>query len=365
MIWFILKWLPPHTLSYIDSNDISEVTLQCAQFRNQEMVRIGLRDIYQQERLGSIVHDISELSDAIIQTIAKACFSKHNRPDLLDQQVIIGMGKLGGYELNYSSDIDLIFVCINELSDEDKSLLKKIYQDFIQALTTNQNLGQLFRVDMRLRPYGSSGALFMSLSGSQKYYDKEAHPWEWQAWIKARILTGNLKLGAQIIYHVQSILFNPENHSAIISDIHRLRKIQYDILDKSNESDREVKLGPGGIRAIEFFVQSLQIQHATQYPDLISGHTMHALNRLVHHDLINSDVFTTLQEAYVFFRRIEHRLQLLGFQQNHLLPEDTLELNKIAKRMGYEDTVQTTATEVFLKDYQDTRHSVIQIVKPS
>lgn len=331
-------------------------------YRNREIIRIGLRDIYLNISLEKIVKEISDLADVIITAVYNIVLKSKNSEELSDIQTIIALGKLGGRELNYSSDIDILFVSTNlEAASQEKTILETIDNTLIQLLTSSSQYGQLFRVDTRLRPYGRAGMLVGAYNHYIDYYNSKADGWELQAWLKARQIAGNVELGKRVIFQIQNFALLENNHNKIFQSISKLRKAIYEQLKKENIADREVKLGAGGIRTIEFIVQHYQIKNGNNYPDILSGNTLYALSKFKYYKIIKPDIVDKLKESYIFLRKVEHRIQLLGWQQRHLLPESEIELSKLAKRMGYEDRVQENALRQFLKDYKYFTNTVITI----
>lgn len=328
-------------------------------FRNRETLRIGLRDIYLDVPLERTVREISDLSDTIIQAVYHLQLPLDRADQLTRQQTVIAMGKLGGRELNYSSDIDLIFV--HDVAQDDqagRSLLEKAGQGLIRDLSASSPRGQLFRVDMRLRPYGRAGTLTGNIAFYEQYYQEKADGWELQAWLKARAVAGNLALGGRLVQFVQALALQPEQREPILNSITHLRKKMLQDLERRGILEREVKLGPGGIRTIEFLIQRLQIANGAQYPDVVSGNSLQALAALREHRLIPEQAAHDLEQAYRFLRKVEHRIQLLGLQQDHVLPEQPEALAHLAKRSGFQDRLDEGAREQFEKAFQETTSKV-------
>lgn len=332
------------------------------QYRNREVLRIGLRDIYLGVDLVSVVKEISDLTDTLFERTFRLVFDTVNKSELVNMQSIIALGKLGGRELNYSSDIDIVFVLDNDAElTTDREVFDILNNELIKFLTESSRFGKLFRVDVRLRPYGASGILSGKLDYYLKYYNEKAGGWELQAWLKARHIAGNEEISQKLISSVHALLHSPENKEKIVSSINVLRGRILHQLKKSGTLGKDVKLGPGGIRTIEFVVQRLQILNCTEHPDIISGHSLYSLFKLHDHGLICFEDFDVMSSAYRFFRTVEHRIQLLGLQQNHLIPSDEAELYKLAKRMGFENRFEESATQQFMETFKNytTRISAI------
>jgi glutamate-ammonia-ligase adenylyltransferase len=210
----------------------------------------------------------------------------------------------------------------------------------------------MFRVDTQLRPYGSQGPLIASRKRYEDYFRADASGWELQAWLKARPVAGNLEMGRQVVAVNQAIAVDPANREKIESSMRQVRRLGLEKLRQENRLSSEVKLGPGGIRTIEFFVQYLQIQHGQALPELISGNTLAVLGRLYRYRLLSPHYHELLSKSYVFLRRIEHVLQLQGLQQRHELPASPEELEKLAKRMGFEERLGESASVQFRARYR-------------
>ncbi|MGL1903832.1 MAG: hypothetical protein OCC49_16970 [Fibrobacterales bacterium] len=331
-------------------------------YRNDEYVRISLRDSYLNTSLGQIVSEISDLSYAICNIIYQYIFKTMGYQHLSNRQVIIAMGKLGGHELNYSSDIDILFVVVDpHLSRDDRTLLEKVNNRFIKALHETSRFGQLFRVDTNLRPYGSQGAMIATRNHYIDYYSDDAQGWELQIWLKAAPLCGNISAGAVLIEEIQGFLFDPSRISSIQSSMEKLRYIVLDGLTKDSQLEREVKNGPGGIRTIEFYVQRLQVIHGKQNPEIVTGNTLKALFLLSQHSIITDTECVELSKHYSFLRAIEHTLQINGLQQLHLLPESDEELRLIAFKLNYRDIHKHHIRERFIEDYTKTRIVITKI----
>ncbi len=322
-------------------------------YRNREYLRIGLRDIYLCEHLQKITAEISYLSNALLESVFGLSLAASHALPLRDAICVIAFGKLGGNELNYSSDIDIVFVYDPLKTDADGyAQLDHWAKTFIQALSQSGAHGKLFRVDTQLRPYGNQGSLVGSLSFFRSYYQDAAAGWELQSWLKARAICGNLEMGKSLIRSVQSWAVSPSNRSKVEESMRDIRRQGLEKLRQENRLTSEVKLGPGGIRTIEFYVQYLQIAHGEELPELVSGNTLAVLGRLHRYRLVSHNYFELLTKSYVFLRRIEHALQLQGLQQRHELPTEPVELEKLARKMGFEERLGQTASTQFRARYR-------------
>jgi glutamate-ammonia-ligase adenylyltransferase len=339
--------------SLLDSNLGETPSERLGHFRNREYLVIALRDLRMDVPLREITHEISCLSDVLLQEaldIAIADIAAHGQAPPL---CVLALGKLGGSELNYSSDIDLVFVAQDSVNGGDgREQCEKVGRRLIDLLTESNREGRLFRVDMNLRPWGTQGPLVGTYSQYRDYFSTTADGWELQAWLKARPVCGDLETGIRLVREVQRIACAPENLAKVEESMRKVRLMGLDKLHQQSLLTSEIKLGPGGIRTVEFYVQSLQIRHGAEMPELITGNTLEALGRLNRSGLVPSERFRLLNEAYVFLRRVEHRLQLKNMQQRHALPSNPFDLEQLARQMGFEDRVGISAVAVFQERYR-------------
>ncbi len=331
-------------------------------YRNREYLRIGLRDIWLGEHLQRITAEISHLSNALVESVFGLTMAEAGTLDIRDGISVIALGKLGGNELNYSSDIDIVFVSDpDRVSAERQSALDGWARLFISALSRPGSQGKLFRVDTQLRPHGNQGSLIASKNRCENYFRQEASGWELQAWLKARPLAGNMELGREVVRGAQAMAVSPDNRDKVENSMRKVRQLGLDKLKQENRLSTEVKLGPGGIRTIEFYAQYLQIQHGQALPELISGNTLAVLGRLYRYRLLSPNYHDLLSKSYVFLRRIEHVLQLQGLQQRHELPASPGELEKLAKRMGFEERLGESASSQFRARYRQHMLTLLEL----
>jgi len=193
----------------------------------------------------------------------------------------------------------------------------------------------------------------------KKYYKEKAEGWEIQAWLRARCISGNFEMGEKLINQVQKSAIDPNNYLNIHASIKTMRQKSLKQLYQKDLLERDVKNGRGGIRAVELIVLNLILRHSHVYPTLQTGNILLGLDRLNNFRIIDADLYRTLKESYEFLRTVEHRIQLLGLQQRQILPDDTEELGRIAKRMGFEDRLDDTA----LDQFQETYHSITEKIQ--
>jgi len=301
-------------------------------YQHWELLRIGACDSFGLFDLKSITVQLSLLADGMVQTCLQILAKELNVST--DGLAIFGFGKLGGEELNYSSDIDLIF-----LSRDNAASYWTLGQRLIRALTEATGEGFMYRVDMRLRPWGSSGALVNTIDAHLAYLRKHGMAWEKQALLKARCIAGDHQLGREFLERVEPLIFggDPEQYRTTIADMKR--KIEAKAGRGGGGATEgafgDVKSGPGGIRDIEFVVQYLQLVHGREQPSVRSFNTLDALVRLADFECLMPEEYRRLSNAYVFFRAIEHSLQLMHYKQTHRLPDDRRELSYLARRLDF------------------------------
>lgn len=329
-------------------------------YRNREYLRIGLRDFHLGVPFPRLVAEIAALSQALCAEIYDQVFRHAEELDLASKQCVIAFGKLGGGELNYSSDIDIVFVTTQEMSGDEKMRIEKLNMKFCKVLSAITRYGQLFRVDTTLRPYGQQGGLVANSEHYRRYYSSEAQGWELQIWLKASVLCGDQEGGQGLIQEMRTHATNPENRAGIQATVTHMRLKKLEILHKKEQLFREVKSGPGGIRTPEFFVQALQIEHGREIPAIITGNTWLALRALHKEDLITKEERDLLSEHYVFLRTVEHRLQLYAMQQAHLLPESKVEFKKLALRMGYRPQLGEDPSSQFRRDLERAYQELLE-----
>jgi len=266
---------------------------------------------------------------------------------------VIAMGKLGGSELNYSSDIDLMFVygADGETAGGPGGRLPngdyfaRVCRDLVEMIEAVTEEGYAFRVDLRLRPEGRMGPVVLSLDGYRAYYASRAELWERQALLKARVAAGHATTGTRFMELAREVVYRPGVDLGIVRAI-RGMKAQIDrSLATKGEGRDNVKLGAGGIREIEFLVQALQLLYGGDDPWLRDGHSLKVIFRLTERGYLAPELGRTLSEAYVHLRTVEHRLQILHEFQTHTLPDDTLELGRLALRVGIDAPPRGAAAE--------------------
>lgn len=288
-----------------------------ARLRRRELMRIALRDGLDLAPLEEITAELSSLADSLIARALELCGGA-------DGLAVIALGKLGGGELNYSSDIDLMFVNGAHGSERHRELPGEL----VRRLTEYTESGIAYRVDLRLRPEGALGELVLPVSAAQTYYASRARDWELQMFVKARVCAGNREAGKSLLDFVQPLIYSHSIDLSAIEAISFAREQWNERLARKYLRERgvNVKYARGGIRDIEFLVQCLQRLHGARDPAVREGNTLRALLRLQERGLLSASEFTLLTAAYRLFRHSEHRLQMADDRQVHTVadtPENT------------------------------------------
>jgi glutamate-ammonia-ligase adenylyltransferase len=319
-----------------------------------EMLRLGAREIG--AGIGAhaltapeygltleVAHELAALADACLQAAVDFCeaelragFGAPLCNDSAPGFSVIAMGKLGGEELNFSSDIDIIYVYASDDGQAGSLSLHEYYARLSKAVT--RALGEatgdgiVFRVDLRLRPEGQSGAICNSLAAAESYYESFGRTWERQALVRARHAAGDAWLGEAFRKTVEPFVYPRISSTSTIEDVRSLRRM---FVAASSEGAWNVKLGTGGIRDVELVAQVLQLLYGGKRRDLRERTTLPALHKLSLAGLLSAQEISTLSDAYRFWRRIEHRLQLEQGRQTHVLPTGPEDLARLAQRLGF------------------------------
>jgi glutamate-ammonia-ligase adenylyltransferase len=342
-------------------------------FRYRELLRIALRDLLGDADLVTVTQELSHLADALLdqafQLADRTLRARYGAPLTATgeeaQCSVIGMGKLGGEELNYSSDIDIIFVYSADGETtggpggriSTGEYFTQLAREIVKTMELPTEEGSLYRVDLRLRPEGRGGALVLSLSGFHAYYRERAELWERQALIKARHSAGDSRVSQAFLESVSSYVYQPGPDARIVTEIRAMKRAIDRQLNAGPGPKENVKLGSGGIREIEFLAQALQLLYGGADSWLRERHTLRAVFKLMERGYLTYGTGAMLQRAYTFLRTTEHRLQLLHEFQTHTLPTDPRELGLLARRMGYR-LPPPLARRRFLEEYRRITRAV-------
>src|SRR5438552_3503316 len=352
-------WIVP----LLESRDYSAALAKLRQFKQREMLRIAARDLARLGNTSEITREISSVADVCLDAVYQVCgrqfterFGQPYHPDSEGywqptEFCVFGMGKLGGQELNYSSDVDLIFLYTEEgyvfkerptrAQQSSKGLanhqfFKRLIEAFVAEITRMTPEGTLFRIDLRLRPEGDAGPLARSLSSYENYYAQWGQTWERLMLIKARRVSGDPSLASEFFEMVQPFRYPRSLGERILREVAGTKQRIEDKVVKAGEVDRNVKLGRGGIREIEFIAQTLQLINGGRIPFLQNAQTLSALEKLVQYHLLPDAEARKLADAYCFLRDLEHRLQMDHNLQTHTIPTERNARERLAALMGFD-----------------------------
>lgn len=311
-------------------------------FRRREMLRIGARDLMGLATVEETTGELSNLADVCLQAVyavALETLAQRYRVAAPGGFAVLGLGKLGGQELNYSSDVDVIFVYREEGQFHPRLSFNEFYtklaEEFIRQVSTPGAEGAIYRIDLRLRPEGKSGPLVRSLESCENYYAEWGETWERMALSKARWVAGDAAVGAAFVEMVQPFVYARHAGENVILQMAALKeRIEREVVREANLT-RHVKLGIGGIREIEFIVQSFQVLRGARVPELRQAQTLRSLPLLAKHKLLTEAEARGLAEAYRFLRKVEHRLQMEMELQTHTIPDEEHALYRLARAMGF------------------------------
>ena len=329
-------------------------------FKRRELMRIACRDLTGGTSVEEVGRELSFLADGSLRAALVSLEEEFPAPAGA-RFCIVGMGKLGGEELNYASDIDVIFVYTSPDERSAYAWATQIGEGVLSRLAATTEEGQAFRVDASLRPEGKDGPLVRSLAAYRSYYERWAKPWEFQALIKARPVAGDATLGREFMDLVEPFVYPERLSPETIREIRGMKARAERVMASRGFAAREVKRGPGGLRDIEFAVQLLQLVHARRDTSLRTGNTLEGLSALAHGAYVGDEDAADLADAYRMLRKIEHRLQLAQERQTHTIPADEARRRTLARSMGFPDTPTRTALEGFEEEWRRTQALVRRI----
>jgi glutamate-ammonia-ligase adenylyltransferase len=315
-------------------------------WKRQELLRTATRDLLGLADMPAVGRELAELARVCVEGAL----------DIVDPEVtmaVIGMGKLGGRELNYASDIDVLFV-----HDGDADAAERAARAVLATMSAPSEDGIVFRTDANLRPEGRQGQLSRTLDSYTAYYDEWARNWEFQALVKARPVAGDRELGERFMAVATPRVWPEKLDPDAIREIRSMKERAEEITTRQGTSDRELKRGRGGIRDIEFAVQLLQLVHGREDVSVRSPTTLDALHELADGGYVERADADRLDRAYRFLRTVEHRLQLYDEQLTHLIPADEQARVRLARVLGYRDSPERTALERFEAEHRDHQRAV-------
>ncbi len=328
-----------------------ELARALRRFRQREMVRIGWRDLAGWSPLEETMLELSWLAEAVLEASLERLYlwfsQEWGRPmgesGKEQQLVVVALGKLGAWELNFSSDVDLVFAYPEEGETVGGArpltvheFFTRLGQHLVQLLSTPSPEGRVFRMDMRLRPFGDSGPLVTGFDAMESYYQTHGRDWERYAWVKARPVAGDRRAGEQLMSILRPFVYRRYFDYGAFESLRQMKQlIRQEVRRKGLEGN--IKLGAGGIREIEFTAQVFQLVRGGRVPQLREQRLLRVLQLLASRGHLPPSACRELADAYVFLRMVEHRLQEAGDQQTHELPEDEVLRAQLACSLGFVD----------------------------
>ena len=307
--------------------------------REYRKVLLGLasRDICYKWPLREVAAELADAADAILQSSLQVALDKNSQLAKQFNLAIIAMGKAGGQELNYVSDVDVIFTAEAKAGFDEQiaiSAATKVATEVMQYISVANDGGEIWEVDAALRPEGKAGPLVRTVEQHVSYYQRWASTWEFQALLKARFSAGDVELGNKYLDQITPFVWQAASKENFVDDVQKMRKkVEENIDDRVGE--RELKLAPGGLRDVEFAVQLLQLVHGRSDAMVRSSNTLQALDQLATWGYIGREDAATFSTAYTFLRTLEHRIQLQKLSRTHVLPEEENELRKLGRSLGF------------------------------
>lgn len=324
--------LAPSADGVADCGDAAELRF----FKYRQLYRIAGMDLRNGDDHGPVLAALTALAEAVLRRALR--LAEENGSGFLHEHLcVVALGKLGAMELNFSSDVDLLFACSNhaasglEIDDYQKRLMDGLRR-FTRLLEQRTEDGFLYRVDLNLRPWGRSGPLFMAVDDMEHYYEASSDAWERFAWLRARPVAGAIALGEDL--HARLAPFR-YLRSLASGDLERIVDMKRDLARARQRSGSwNVKVGDGGIRDIEFFIQTLQLVNAARHAALQGTNTLTTLHGLVAQGFVSGVDAAAVERSYLFLRRLENHLQMRDEQQTHELPDDPVVRLMLARSLG-------------------------------
>jgi glutamate-ammonia-ligase adenylyltransferase len=342
--------------------------------RRREILHIGVRDLLRLASVDETLAALSDLAGALIRKATEgaeaALFAEYGISPARGRGpgerrarsgfAVVGMGKLGGNELNFSSDVDLVYVYGSDRGPAERAssgiAWPEFYESLAQRLTAALSElspeGYVYRVDLRLRPEGRVGPLAQSLAACGEYYDERGATWERLALLRAWPVAGDSVVGRRFLALVRSFIYDRPFAADEVAAMKRLKHDSDRRIAGRDETHRNVKLGFGGIREIEFIAQALQVRHGGRYPRLQVRNTRAALDALKARRLLGDDEHAVLTTSYVFLRDLENKLQMVADAQTHALPTSPEALRMCGRSLGYRGDAELDPGEALMKDYR-------------
>jgi [glutamine synthetase] adenylyltransferase / [glutamine synthetase]-adenylyl-L-tyrosine phosphorylase len=301
------------------------------------LLRLAARDLAHHEGVDDVAAELSDLAAGTLEAALAVGRARVGEAAACTRLAVIAMGKCGGHELNYVSDVDVIYV-FEPTADADEAAAARVASQLaghlMKVCSEHTREGTIWPVDAALRPEGKAGPLVRTLASHQGYYERWAKTWEFQALLKARPVAGDLALGHAYADMIGPMVWRAAERDGFVDDVQAMRRKVVEQLP-AREADRQLKLGPGGLRDVEFAVQLLQLVHGRADERIRAPATLSALAQLTEGGYVGRDDGEALHDAYSFLRQLEHRIQLHQLRRTHVVPEDETALRRLGRSMGF------------------------------
>ena len=320
------------------------------------LVRLASRDLAHHVSVDDVAAELADLAAATLEAGLAVARAKVGEEAASVRLAVIAMGKCGGHELNYVSDVDVIFVHepVGGASDTAATrVATQLATQLMRACSEHTAEGTIWPVDAALRPEGKAGPLVRTMAGMRSYYERWAKTWEFQALLKARPVAGDLELGREFVELVAPMVWGVAGRDGFVGDVQAMRRRVVETIP-AREADRQLKLGVGGLRDVEFAVQLLQLVHGRGDETLRTGATLSGLTALTKGGYVGRADGEAMHQAYAFLRTLEHRIQLFQLRRTHVVPSDDASLRRLARGMGYVKDAEAALDD----DWQGWRREV-------
>ena len=340
------------------ARDAADTTLSALRSAyRRRLLAIAAADLAEGAAFIDVSAAIADLADATLEAALAIARAESPQDAARCRLAVVAMGKCGGRELNYISDVDVLFVAepADGVDEADAiASATRLAQTLMHACASPTAEGSIWEVDPNLRPEGKAGALVRTLASYDGYYRRWASTWEFQALLKARPVAGDLDLGARFVDLVTPMVWSAADRKNFVEDVQAMRRRVEDNVP-AKDAERQLKLGAGGLRDVEFSVQLLQLVHGRSDIMLHSATTMSALESLATWGYVGRDDASTLSTSYAFLRTLEHRIQLHRLRRTHVIPDDEGDLRRIGRSMGYRSDPVTELTEALKRHRREVR----------
>ncbi|HEX9445171.1 MAG TPA: bifunctional [glutamate--ammonia ligase]-adenylyl-L-tyrosine phosphorylase/[glutamate--ammonia-ligase] adenylyltransferase [Candidatus Binatia bacterium] len=352
-----------------EESPLDEAARALRRHKQREFVRIGARDLRPAGRVEETTRELSALAEGSLEIAQRVCRAAVEKDygALPQPFVVMGMGKLGGGELNFSSDIDIVYLYETDEGESaggargkaaPREFFTRVAEEITRMMGAVSEDGFVFRTDLRLRPFGGQGPIVQSLGSALLYYESWGQTWERSALIKARPAAGDRDLGERFLAELEPFVYRRYLDFSTVEELREMKtRIERELLAPADR-ERNVKLGVGGIREIEFFTQALQLVNGGREPAIREHNTLRALALLARRGLIPAREARALAAAYRLLRQVEHKIQMVQEGHTHTIPEGSDKETALARRLGYAKRKGKSERELFWRDYRRTTATV-------